>query len=61
MYSEGVEVGIVGRFVPRGHKVDGVSGRGKEEELEDSVVQGVGESPEEVEIARDVDYKVECL
>ena len=44
-----------------GHQVDGVAGRGEEEQLEDGVVKAVAEGPEEVEVAGYIDDQVQRL
>jgi hypothetical protein len=45
----------------RGHFVDGVAGRDKEEDLESGIVETVGEGPEDIEVAGCVDEEVEGL
>lgn len=61
MHPEGVEVGIVCGFVFCGHEVDCVPAGTEEEELEDGVVEGFVEVPEEIKVPCYVDYKVEGL
>ena len=59
---EGVDVGVLGRFVVIEHEVEGVGLGGEEEELENGVVEGSGgEGPEDVEVAGYVDYHVKSL
>jgi len=42
LYSEGVDIGIVGRLVGVGHEVDDVTLGAKEHDLEDEVVDAIG-------------------
>ena len=51
------------RFVVVEHEIDGISRCADEDDLEDSVVErlGVVESPQKVDVARDVYYEVKEL
>jgi hypothetical protein len=51
----------MGGLVAGGHEVDGIARGGKEKKLEDGVVGGVGEGPEQIEVAGYVDDKVQSL
>lgn len=55
MDTEGVHIGVVGWFIGSSHDVDCIARGGEEEELEDGVVDTVGEGPEEVKVPSYID------
>ena len=61
LYSESIEIRIMGWFVGGGHKVQSVAGRDNEENLENGIISAIGESPEEIEISGNVDNEVKGL
>lgn len=45
---ESVDVWVMGRLVVVEHQIQGVCGRADEKDLEDCIVGGIGEGPEEI-------------